>query len=282
MTGLGSGANRLAAMQWRGRGVVCRMLLVAVAACVSLPLCAEQFNLIVRSEAHGADSPAAFAPLTEYLSEASGHDLTLRLPDSSLEHWQAMGTADDYHLVLDEGHFTDYRVRNLDYRVLAKVSGVSGFSVVTGPATVFVEPDELYGEPVASPAPPSLAALRLVELFPDPIRAPILVEVGSYDEGIRRVINGDVTAAIVPSSMVRAHPQLNVVMSTQLGPGMALSASPAVPGETREVVRRAFLAARDIDAGRRALASAGLAGFEPASAALYEGYDRLLRGTWGY
>jgi len=282
MTGLGSGANRLAAMEWRGRGIVCRMLLVAVAACVSLPLCAEQFNLIVRSEAHGAGSPAAFAPLIEYLSEASGHDLTLRLPDSSLEHWQAMGTADDYHLVLDEGHFTDYRVRNLDYRVLAKVSGVSGFSVVTGPATVFVEPDELYGEPVASPAPPSLAALRLVELFPDPIRAPILVEVGSYDEGIRRVINGDVTAAIVPSSMVRAHPQLNVVMSTQLAPGMALSASPAVPGEAREVVRRAFLAAQDIDAGRRALASAGLAGFEPASGALYEGYDRLLRGTWGY
>ena len=282
MTGLGSGANRLAAMEWRGRGIVCRMLLVAVAACVSLPLCAEQFNLIVRSEAHGAGSPAAFAPLIEYLSEASGHDLTLRLPDSSLEHWQAMGTADDYHLVLDEGHFTDYRVRNLDYRVLAKVSGVSGFSVVTGPATVFVEPDELYGEPVASPSPPSLAALRLVELFPDPIRAPILVEVGSYDEGIRRVINGDVTAAIVPSSMVRAHPQLNVVMSTQLAPGMALSASPAVPGEAREVVRRAFLAAQDIDAGRRALASAGLAGFEPASGALYEGYDRLLRGTWGY
>ena len=282
MTGLGSGANRLAAMEWRGRGIVCRMLLVAVAACVSLPLCAEQFNLIVRSEAHGADSPATFAPLIEYLSEASGHDLTLRLPDSSLEHWQAMGTADDYHLVLDEGHFTDYRVRNLDYRVLARVSGVSGFSVVTGPATVFVEPDELYGEPVASPAPPSLAALRLVELFPDPIRAPILVEVGSYDEGIRRVINGDVTAAIVPSSMVRAHPQLNVVMSTQLAPGMALSASPAVPGEAREVVRRAFLAAQDIDAGRRALASAGLAGFEPASGALYEGYDRLLRGTWGY
>jgi len=71
-------------------------------------------------------------------------------------------------------------------------------------------------------------------------------------------------------------------MSTQLGPGMALSASPAVPGEALEVIRRAFLAARDIDAGRRALASAGVTGFEPASAALYEGYDRLLRGTWGY
>ena len=50
----------------------------------------------------------------------------------------------------------------------------------------------------------------------------------------------------------------------------------------RWAYRRAFLAARDVDAGRRALTRAQLDGFEPASAALYEGYARLLRGTWGY
>jgi hypothetical protein len=258
------------------------LLLAVLAGGMPSDLRADQFNLVIRSEAHGAESRMAFAPLAKYLSEASGHQLTLYMPDSALEHWQAMGKSEDYDLVLDEGHFTDYRVRNLGYQVLAKVSGVSGFSVVTGPATVFVEPDELYGEPVASPAPPSLAALRLAELFPDPIRAPVPVEVRSFDEGIRRVINGDVAAAVIPSGMVREHPQLNVVMSTQQGPGLALSASPAVPAEVREVIRRAFLAARDIDAGRRALESARLNGFEPASAALYDGYARLLRGTWGY
>jgi ABC-type phosphate/phosphonate transport system substrate-binding protein len=260
-----------------------RAALLLVVTLLAIPAArADQFNLVVRSEALGTDALTAFAPLVAYLSEASGHQLVLQVPDSALEHWQAMGKRDDYDLVLDEGHFTDYRVQSLDYRVLARVSGVVGFSVVTGPATVFVEPDELYGEPVAAPAPPSLAALRLEELFPDPIRAPVLVEVGSYDEGVRRVINGDVTAAVIPSSMVRDHPQLNVVISTQQGPGMALSASPSVPAGAREDIRRAFLAARDIDAGRRALASAHLAGFEPASAALYEGYARLLRGTWGY
>ncbi len=82
--------------------------------------------------------------------------------------------------------------------------------------------------------------------------------------------------------MVREHPQLNVVMSTQEGTGMALSASPRVSAEAGENIRRAFLAARDIDAGRRALGRARVDGFEPASAALYEGYARLLRGTWGY
>jgi hypothetical protein len=272
-------------MSWlmkRSRSALARALMLVLAFLCAPAVQAERFNLIVRSEVHGADSPAAFAPLAAYLSEASGHELVLQVPDSALEHWQAMGKRDDYHLVLDEGHFTDYRVRSLDYRVLARVSGVSGFSVVTGPGTVFVEPDELYGEPVAAPAPPSLAALRLAELFPDPIRAPLLVEVGSYDEGVRRVINGDVTAAVIPSSMVREHPQLNVVLSTQQGPGMALSASPGVPADAREVIRRAFLAAGDIDAGRRALASARLEGFEPANSELYDGYARLLRGTWGY
>ena len=243
---------------------------------------AEQLNLVVQSQSHGRDTRAAFAPLTEYLSEASGHRLVLQVPDSALAHWQAMRRREGYDLVLDEGHFTDYRVGRLDYQVLARVAGTSSLSVVTGPATVFVEPDELHGEPVASPPPPSLAALRLAELFPDPIRAPILVEVESYEEGIRRLLRGEVAAAVIPSHMLRTHPQLNVVLSTEQEPGMALSAAPTVPAETREVIRRAFLAAADIDAGRRALARAGLAGFEPASAELYEGQGRLLRGTWGY
>jgi len=282
MTGSRTAAVQTPTIRLRARAAASGSLLMVLALCVSSGLRAEPFNLIIRSELHGADSATAFAPLAAYLSEASGHQLSLYLPDSALAHWQAMGKRNDYDLILDEGHFTDYRVRNLGYLVLAKISGVSGFSVVTGPATVFVEPDELYGEPVASPAPPSLAALRLAELFPDAIRAPVLVEVGSYDEGIRRVINGDVTAAVIPSGMVREHPQLNVVMSTQQGPGMALSASPAVPAEAREVIRRAFLASRDIDAGRRALASARVDGFEPASPALYDGYAKLLRGTWGY
>ena len=275
-------AVRFAMLPIRFHGAAPLLVVAALAWSIGAGARAEQFNLVVQSQTHGDGTRAAFTALVEYLSEASGYRLKLRVPDNALAHWQAMGGAQDYHLVLDEGHFTDYRVRRLDYEVLAKVAGTSGLSVVTGPATVFVEPDELYGEPVASPPPPSLAALRLTELFPDPIRAPVLVEVGSYEEGIRRVINAEVAAAVIPSGMLRQHPQLNVVLSTEQGPGMALSASPSVPVEAREVIKRAFLSAADIDAGRRALARAGLAGFEPASALLYEGDARLLRGTWGY
>ena len=277
-----SATFRFSIMRLSARSDGAMLALALLAWCAPGAGHADQLKLVVQSQIHGHDTRAAFAPLVEYLSDASGHRLVLQVPDSVLAHWQAMGRGEGYDLVLDEGHFTDYRVNRLDYQVLAKIAGTSGFSIVTGPATVFVEPDELHGEPVASPPPPSLAALRLVELFPDPIRAPILVEVDSYEEGIRRVISGEVAAAVIPSHMLRKHPQLNVVLSTEQEPGMALSAAPSVSAETREVIRRAFLAAADIDAGRRALARAGLAGFEPAAAELYDGQARLLRGTWGY
>lgn len=275
-------AVRFPMLRRRSKAAAPIVVLAALVWCACVGARAEPFELVVQSQAHGDDTHAAFEALVEYLSDASGYELALRVPDNALAHWQAMSRGEGYHLVLDEGHFTDYRVRHLDYEVLAKVAGSVGFSVVTGPATVFVEPDELYGEPVASPPPPSLAALRLAALFPDPIRAPLLVEVDTYEEGIRRVVNAELAAAVIPSELLRKHPQLNVVLSTEQGPGLALSASPDVPASAREVIRRAFLASADIDAGRRALARAGLAGFEPASADLYDGDARLLRGTWGY
>lgn len=251
-------------------------------ACPALQARDGHFTLVVQTGLSAADAAAAFDPLASYLTRVTGYRLRLEVPSTVLAHWQAMGEREDYDLVLDEGHFTDYRVKRLGYHVLAKVSGLSGFSVVTGPETVLVEPEELYGEPVACLAPPSLAALRLAELFPDAIRAPLLVEVGSYRQGIRRLVNGEVAAAVILSGMVRDYPDLNVVMSTQLGPGLAFSASPSVPEEAREAVRRALLEADEREPGRRALARARLPRFEPAGTALYDGYARLLRGTWGY
>jgi ABC-type phosphate/phosphonate transport system substrate-binding protein len=267
-----------------GAGLLMRsgVLVCALLAWPCLDARDDDYTLVVQTGLSSTDARAAFEPLASYLTRATGYRVRLEVPSTVLAHWQAMGDRDHYDLVLDEGHFTDYRVKRFGYSVLAKVAGLTGFSVVTGPETVLVEPEELYGEPVASLAPPSLAALRLGELFPDAIRAPLLVEVDSYRQGIRRVVNGDVAAAVIRSSMVREYPDLNVVMSTQLGPGLALSASPTVPAEIREAVRRAILEAGDDELGRRALARARLARFEPAGTALYDGYARLLRGTWGY
>jgi len=243
---------------------------------------AARIDLVVHAGRPAAETRAAFTPLARYVSAMTGEELRLVVPENVLAHWKASQAPRGPELVLDDGHFADYRVKRFGFAVLAKVAGLTGFSVVTGPETVLIEPEELYGERVATLPPPSLSALRLAELFPDSVRAPVLVEVSSYAQGIRSVVAGRAAAAVIPSRLVRKHPQLNVVMSTERGPGMALSASPALERGSREALRRAFLTADASPAGRRALARAGLEGFEPATAALYDGHARLLRGTWGY
>ncbi|MDX1434814.1 MAG: hypothetical protein R3286_20405, partial [Gammaproteobacteria bacterium] len=180
---------------------------------------AEQLELVVFAGLGVEETRAAFGPLAAHLARDSGHRIKLVVPDNVLDHWTRMQDAGAPRLILDDGHFTDYRVKHLDYRVLVKTSGLVGFSVVTGPETLLIEPDELNGQRVACPPPPSLAALSLKALFPDSVRAPLLVEADSYRHGVRRMIEGEATAAVIRSSMVRDYPELNVVMATEAVPG---------------------------------------------------------------
>lgn len=274
--------RRLPAGRRAGHLAFAVALAVALLAALSLPARAAQLDLIVFVGMPKEETRAAYAPLAAHLAREIGHRVRLIVPDNVLAHWLALHDVGASQLILDDGHFTDYRVKRLGYRVLAKTSGITGFSVVTGPETVLIEPEELNGQRIACPPPPSLAALSLNALFPDSVRAPLLVEADSYRHGVRRMINGEAIAAVIRSSMVRDYPELNVVISTEAGPGMALSAAPGVPAEVRAALRRAAIDARGLDSGRRALARAGIAGFEPASEVLYDGYARLLRGTWGY
>ena len=243
---------------------------------------AEQLDLIVFTGQSAEETRSAYTPIAAHLARDSGHRIRLVVPTNVLDHWTRMHDAEAAHLILDDGHFTDYRVKRLGYRVLVKTAGLVGFSVVTGPETVLIEPDELNGRRIACPPPPSLAALSLNALFPDAVRAPVLVEADSYRHGVRRMIEGEATAAVIRSSMVREYPELNVVISTEAVPGMALSAAPGVPAEIRAALRRAAIDAGRLASGRIALVRAGITAFEPASEALYDGYARLLRGTWGY
>lgn len=266
-----------ASVAWR------RLVLAVVAAgLLCAPARAEQLELVVFTGGSRNETRAAYAPLAEHLARDSGHRITLVVPDNVLAHWTRMHDTQPPRLILDDGHFTDYRVKHLGYKVLAKTSGLVAFSVVTGPETVLIEPDELLGQRIACPPPPGLAALSLKALFADAVRAPLLVEADSYRHGVRRMIEGDATAAVIRSSMVHDYPELNVVIATEAVPGAALSAAPGVPAEVRAALRRAALDTVRLDSGRRALARAGIAAFEPASEALYDGYARLLRGTWGY
>lgn len=239
-------------------------------------------RLLVQPVAPAHEILKSYRPLTDYLEAATGHRIDLSVAQHALAHWRLVRDPREVQLVIDEPHFADYRVKRAGFRILARVSGLGGYSVVTRTGVLLIEPGELSAKPVATLPAPALGAIRLLGLVPGPVRAPVLVEADSHAQAVRRLAEGVAVAAVLPSAMALTRPDLSVVVATEDGPGMAFSAAPSLDAATRRKLARALLEATSSDVGRRALSVASLPGFEPASETLYDGYGRWLRGTWGY
>ncbi len=242
---------------------------------------AETYTLIVQPILPSSQTAKAYQPLADYLSKSTGHTFQLVTSPNFLAYWQEMKKG-QFHFVLDGAHLTDYRIKKLGYQPLAKVLDVVSFSLVTGPDILVFEPEELVGKPVASLASPSRGALVIEQLFTQPLRQPILVEVTNAQDAIRRVIDGKVNGAVIPSPLVGGFPQLNVVTTTDQWPHIALSASRSVPDDVSKKVAEALLNASNTSEGGKMLNEINLPGFEKATADLYEGYSDILKTVWGY
>jgi len=238
------------------------------------PSRAESYTFVVQPILPPAQTRKAFQPLADYLSQATGQEIRLVTAVNFLAYWARMKRG-EYDLVLDAAHFTDWRVKNMGYVVLAKIPDTVSYSLVTDESTLVLEPSELVGKRLATIGSPSLGAVRLAQMFPNPLRQPVAIEVDNSRQAIEAVLKGRAVAAIVPSPLVGAFP-LNVVTTTEPVPHIAFSASPEVPpGE-------ALVTAERTPAGQAMLKAINFPRFEPADAQLYDGYARLLEGVWGY
>ncbi len=243
---------------------------------------AQELSLVVQPIQSPEATRQAFEPLAEYLSDASGHDVRLVTARNFVAYWETMKKGDTYDLVLDAAHLTDYRIKRMGYTPLAKVASVVSFALVTHEDNPIFEPKELIGKPVAAQASPSIGAVRLAEMFPSPLRQPVIVRVNNAGEAARKVRDGEAAGALIPSPMVGAFSYLYTVQTTPQIPHMALSASPRVPEDAQRAIRDALINAGNSRGGRQLLDHLRFQGFEPASPEIYEGYARLLQGVYGY
>ncbi len=250
--------------------------------CRGEPARGSQLSLVVQPIAPAEEILRAYRPLADYLEAAVGGRIELVVPEHVIAHWGLVRRPDDRQLVIDEPHFADYRAGRHGFRILARVSGIGGYSVVTRAGVLLIDPMELSAKPVATLPAPALGALRLLALIPGPARAPLLVAVDSHPQAVRRLDQRATVAAVIPSALARTRPDLSVVVATEDGPGLAFSAGASLGETVRRQLAQALLEATGVDAGRRALSAASLPGFDPASETLYEGYSLWLRGTWGY
>ena len=248
----------------------------------SSPLWAADYTLVIQPVLPKDGIIKAYTPLATYLSQQTGEQIRLVTAPNYLAFWERTKQQGAYDLVLDAAHTTAYRIERMNYEPLAKLPDVVSFSLVTGPDTLIFDPDELVGKRLATLGSPSLGAVRLAQMFPNPMRQPMITEVNDSEEAVRLVLDGDVVAAMIPSPLVQQYPQLNTITITEQVPHMALAAAPNVPPEVKAKIRKALLEASNNPAGQAMLQRLNLPGFVTATPALYQGYSTLLDGLWGY
>lgn len=223
-----------------------------------------------------------YQPLVNYLSNKTGHIITVKSYRNFLTYWARMQKATDMDFILDAAHFTDYRIKRKNYRVLAKFPDSVSFTVVTGEENFVFDMEELISKRIATMASPGMGAVRLNSMFPNPVRLPFYIETSNAVEAVNKVLDGSVDAAIIPSPLVGNYDNLNSIASTEPVPHMALSASSEVPAEVAMAVKQALLDAPKTPEGRKMLEQMNIEYFEDADADLYAGYADLLDGIFGY
>lgn len=246
------------------------------------PLLAAEYQLAVQPILSKSKTEQAYKPLADYLSRVTGHTIKVKASMNFLGYWESMRRGKGYDLVLDAAHFTDYRDRKMKYTVLAKLQDTVTFSLVTGENVMLFDADELIAKKVATIPSPSLGGVRLAELFPNPLRQPRIVGTPNALEALKKLKAGEVDAALVPTPLIRGDDSLNVVITTEPVPHMALSASSRIDKKTQKAIRKALINAPKTPEGKAMLKAINLPGFDPASNATYKGYASLLDGVWGY
>jgi ABC-type phosphate/phosphonate transport system substrate-binding protein len=222
-----------------------------------------------------------YQPLADYLSSKTGRPVELVTSLNFLTHWQLF-KRENFEIVLDGPHFTDYRVQKMGYRPLVKLPSVVSYSLVTNEDTLVLEAKELVARKVATLPSPGLGALWLNTIFPNPLQQPEIVEVDHSAAAVEKVLSGEAAAAMIPTPFVQRYRTVVPVVTTRQVPAPALSVNAKVDKTTARQIREALLSAGTDPRGRAMLDAIGIPAFEPANAGIYKGQASALEGVWGY
>jgi phosphonate transport system substrate-binding protein len=243
---------------------------------------AEKYNLSIQPVLPAKQIALNYQPLAKYLSEQTGHEFSVVPYRDFLSYWVKMKKGKDMHFILDAAHFTDFRNQRNGYTTLAKLPNTVSFTVVTNDENFVFEMEELISKRIATMSSPSLGAVRLNAMFPNPVRLPFYIQASDSIDAVNKVLDGSVDAAIIPSPLVGSFDNLNSVISTDPVPHMALSAAPEVPETVRQAVKKALLEAPSTAAGKQMLTDMNIEEFQDADQEMYAGYADLLDGVFGY
>lgn len=244
---------------------------------------ATEFSLSIQPILPEAQLQKIYQPLADYLSQRTGHTIKIKTYRSFSSYWRKIFKHEKkFDLVLDAAHFTGYRAKYQNFKVLAKLPDTVSFSIVSRGDHFTIDTEELISQRIATMPSPSIGAIRLEQLFSNPVNIPNYIWEEDTDAAVQSVLSGKADAAIIPTRMVSTYDNLNVIHVTEPVPHMALSASPDIPPDIIEMLQRALLNASSSAAGKKMLAKLKIEQFEATDASEYEPYEQLLKDVYGY
>lgn len=243
---------------------------------------AKTISLVIQPIMTPSQTTKAYQPLAQYLSQETGQDIKLVTARNFFTFWESMKREGKYDLILSAAHLTDYLIKRMNYQPLAKLPDRVSFSLVTGPNTLLFSPNELIGQKIATLGSPSMGAVKLAELFPNPLRQPVIIETSDSQAAVATLLADKSVAAIIPSPLVKQYPDLNTISTTEPTPHMCLTASSGLSPKLQKRLSEALVNASKTPQGQAMLKAMNLPGFQPATPRQYAGYSKLLEGVWGY
>lgn len=243
---------------------------------------AGHYEIAVQPVLPEAEMKKAYQPLVDYLSETTEHTFTIKTYKNFLTYWERMKKKAGFDFVLDAAHFTDWRIKRHKYKVIAKFPDSVSFSLVTHEDNLIFDAEELVLSKIATMSSPGLGAVRLNEIYPNPVRIPLYVQSSDALTAVQKVIDGKADAAIIPTPLMNGFENLNLVETTKLVPHMGFSASSEIPGSVVSEVKKVLVDAKETEEGRKMLSNINIEYFQEASNATYDGYAVLLEDVFGY
>lgn len=237
---------------------------------------ATQYTLTVQPILPPDEINLQYKALADYLSAKTGDKIRLIAARDFRTYFTKMKSKQGYDMILDAAHFTDYRIKHMGYKVLAKLPHTVSFTLVTGPDLFIFEPEELAHRKIASMMSPSIDRLRLKKMFPDKKNMPIFIKVNNIKDAVKKIFDGTVDAAMIPTPLVGNFEGLNTVLTSEPIPHMGFSVSPKVPPVVAAKIKKALLEANRTEAGKKMLADANISNFVSANKNIYDGYEDLL------
>lgn len=262
---------------------ILKRVLMGVALSAAAAVQAETYNLVVQPIYTPDRSQEVYAPLVDYLNRATSHTFKLVTPKNFHHYWVDMRRRDDWHFVLDDAHFTDYRVQKFDYEPLVRTAEGESFSLLAGPTLMETELDTLVGRRIVTMPAPSLGFSLLTQWFDNPLQQPIIVSSAfSWRDTVEIVFAGEAEAAMVPTWLAERYPNLLPIRQSMALPGTAISAAPGIAEDAKSEITGALLRLHEDESLYEVLVELNISQFEETNREEYAGYADLLRSFYGF